>query len=397
MIFYFSFLLFLISLTALIYASWTDFKSRIVPDWLNYLLLLAGLILHLVLSILSSDYIFFLSSIAAVVIAFAFSFLLWRMGVWAGGDVKLFTALAAANPVNHAAIAVFFSYSAGSAFSSIGYPLPIFPFSLFAFSILSMLPYAILLTVLKLFKRKDLRDSLAEGFFPAAKKILFFSFFIIGFESLLVVFGIPSFFYFPLVLAAALAFSFASKSLELPLRFISVFLFAFSLYSSLTGEIVVSFTDGIVSFLISFSSLLAFYLLFRIVSLMRSSMRKNINVNGLEEGMIAAEFLVERDGRLFREKQLTAGTILNNIKTNSFSFDKIMSIMDYAGEGIVLASPRSAGGVTVENLLRIKKLAGLSGISEVAVTESAPFVPAVLLGYLALQVFGDVLWRILFH
>ena len=128
------FFFFLLSLAALLYATYSDLKSRTVSDKLNYFLALSGIFSHLGLSVFLNDWRFIAYCLVSIAVAFIFSWLLWKLGVWAGGDVKLFTALSAVNPINYAALANilgigYFSFS-------LGYGLPLFPISLFLFSIL---------------------------------------------------------------------------------------------------------------------------------------------------------------------------------------------------------------------------------------------------------------------
>lgn len=70
-------------------ASINDLKSRIIPDWLNYGSLVVAVAAALLAGRLDASYAAFVAA------AFAFSWLLYKLGVWAGGDVKFFTAISA--------------------------------------------------------------------------------------------------------------------------------------------------------------------------------------------------------------------------------------------------------------------------------------------------------------
>ncbi|MFC2174664.1 prepilin peptidase [archaeon] len=89
----------LLALAGLAYASFTDLKERIVPDWLSYSMVAIGLMYHLGLSVLEWSLHPFLLSAGGAVLAFVFAYALWRIGAWAGGDVKLFTGLGALVPL----------------------------------------------------------------------------------------------------------------------------------------------------------------------------------------------------------------------------------------------------------------------------------------------------------
>ncbi len=84
----------LFSIIAAIY----DVRKNIVPNWLTYSLLLFGLISNMFLSIISSNIKFILASFISMVITNAITFMLWKLNMWGGGDVKLFTAIATVIP-----------------------------------------------------------------------------------------------------------------------------------------------------------------------------------------------------------------------------------------------------------------------------------------------------------
>ena len=74
-------------------ASCFDIKSRSLPRALTYGGATLGLALHSAESLLSLSFAPVLGSLIVGIACFAFAYLLYRMGVWAGGDVKLFAAL----------------------------------------------------------------------------------------------------------------------------------------------------------------------------------------------------------------------------------------------------------------------------------------------------------------
>jgi len=111
------------AVVAFLIASYTDIKRREVPDSLTIGLIVTGLALHALESFLTSNPSPIISSAYMAILAFAFSYLLYKIGAWAGGDVKLFTGLGAMLP----------SYGA----------LDYFPFLVFAASFLATLPFVI--------------------------------------------------------------------------------------------------------------------------------------------------------------------------------------------------------------------------------------------------------------
>ena len=87
-----------VALAGLAGASVTDLRERIVPDWLSYSMVGLGFVYHAALSVVEWSPGPLLLCAGSAVLAFAFAYLLWRIGAWAGGDVKLFTGMGALVP-----------------------------------------------------------------------------------------------------------------------------------------------------------------------------------------------------------------------------------------------------------------------------------------------------------
>ena len=82
-------------LTALIIASITDIKTREVPDWLNYSLLISGLAINGIFSLIYSNYSFIINSLTGLGIALVFALIMFYTGQWGGGDSKLLLGIGA--------------------------------------------------------------------------------------------------------------------------------------------------------------------------------------------------------------------------------------------------------------------------------------------------------------
>ena len=74
-------------------SNYYDLKYNIVPNYLVKILLASGLLINVSLAMLFKSFYFLLFSFILAFSVFIFSFLLWMLKFWAGGDVKLFTAL----------------------------------------------------------------------------------------------------------------------------------------------------------------------------------------------------------------------------------------------------------------------------------------------------------------
>lgn len=73
--------------------AYTDIRTRLVPDWTSYFMLSAGLGGHAILSLLSQSIWPIVYSAAGAGAFFVVGYLLYRAGVWGGGDAKLLPAL----------------------------------------------------------------------------------------------------------------------------------------------------------------------------------------------------------------------------------------------------------------------------------------------------------------
>lgn len=85
---------------SLIIASITDIKTREVPDWLNYGLIIFGLGSRLIYSIALLDINFFLYGLAGFFVFFVIANLMFYSAQWGGGDSKLLMGLGAVIGLN---------------------------------------------------------------------------------------------------------------------------------------------------------------------------------------------------------------------------------------------------------------------------------------------------------
>jgi len=76
-------------------AVYTDLRWRIIPNKLNFSMIVFGVFFYLFLGLNKWNFITAISGALGAVTCFAIGYLLWLSGGWAGGDVKLFTAFGA--------------------------------------------------------------------------------------------------------------------------------------------------------------------------------------------------------------------------------------------------------------------------------------------------------------
>ncbi|MEK6808101.1 MAG: A24 family peptidase [Nanoarchaeota archaeon] len=85
----------IIALIGLLVGSYTDFKTREVPDWVNYGLIISGFGINTIYSIVFSSWAYILYSMAGFGLCFVLSLLMFYTGQWGGGDSKMLMAIGA--------------------------------------------------------------------------------------------------------------------------------------------------------------------------------------------------------------------------------------------------------------------------------------------------------------
>ena len=75
-----------------------DVRRNYVPDLLCYVMVVFGLGSNLILSVISNNIKFILASFISMVITYTITYLLWKLEMWGGGDVRLFTGIATVIP-----------------------------------------------------------------------------------------------------------------------------------------------------------------------------------------------------------------------------------------------------------------------------------------------------------
>lgn len=237
-------------------ATYTDFRSREVPDFLSYGAIAAGIALHSLDSLVSGSLLPIALSLTGAALAFACTYALWRLGAIAGGDVKLLTALAALIPAYPPGYPVFFAI-------------------VLANGILAAAPYFfayVAARALVRFRKEFLgklaanaKGSLASAL-AAVSAFLFFGGGIYG-------------------TAASLLLAFSAS------RLWQVALVAVPVVALGPGKAVPVVLG-------SLSIAIAYSLVFSVLSMRKKVLRKSVKIGKAREGMILSESYVRKGGRL---------------------------------------------------------------------------------------------------
>jgi len=350
---------FIITLIFLFIASITDLKERIVKNSLTFSLIVLGLIFNLALSIYFNDLQFIFNSIISGVLCFIFSFILLKLGVWAAGDLKLFTGIALMNPLNPKALSFLFQVKS--------IELPIFFFSLFIVSVLVTLPFTLFLSFFLLYKKKD--QSIIIKFKELIYGIALFSFFITSIKSLL------SFLPIQILSIALIFFSFIFMFLKEKEAVIVLFALALFLNSK----------SILIDFSMAFGLLAVLSSLFFFFTQTKTLLSEEKDVKELNEGDILAETIVEINNKIEKREPLSLMKTIKNLK------ELKINVLAEKNERII-ASPLNARGLNKEELSELKALREKGIILKVKVKKSIPMIPLVLIAYILLNVIGDSLW-----
>src|SRR3989344_2135235 len=91
--------LLIIAMVWLIFATLSDIKTKEIPNWLNYSLIILSILTYSLISLKARSIIPLAYSIAAFIAFFVIGSIMYYSKQWGGGDAKLLAALGAAFPV----------------------------------------------------------------------------------------------------------------------------------------------------------------------------------------------------------------------------------------------------------------------------------------------------------
>lgn len=316
-------------------ASYFDIKTREIPPLLSYFILFLGLLLHAVESFMSKDPDPLLFSAAIAFVCFAFAYVLYKIGVWAGGDVKLFTALGAILPQFR-----------GTLF---------FPFLILAAAFIAILPFMIVYISYFMIKIKKLRKIVGLEFLLSFKKSFYTPFYILAAYEISVLTGLH--WLFSIIFVTGLLMI---KKFALPIVIIFSVIIAYNA-PIFTAKYLVSLFIISIPFYMGIAS-------FKVAK--KYVLRETVVLNKLKEGMIPAQDLVIKN------------------KKSVFVEPTFMSLFR-PPKNLVIDS-RKACGFTDEDIQKLKKLK----IEKIVVKKSIPLVPVMTIGIVIAAVLQMFLYPI---
>lgn len=345
----------IISIIGLIIATYTDLKERIVTNKLNFTLAGIGILIYLTQSIIEQTPIPLILSILGLIIGFSFGWIMWKLGVFAGGDVKLFMALGALNPLTPALIkTTIFTNST----------MQIFPITLFLYSLIGFIPYGIIVVTYKLKKnkqyRKKLKQEMKKRIIDGAKIAILISALSIIFEQIQIT-QIA-------ILPTLIIFGIIPKHKKIIGAIIAI-----------TG-IIISPTGILQKTTTTFVCIVFIYGTIKLMLSLRPLLETTVKIKDLKEGMIPTKTLYYEKGKV-KEHNFTIKGIFEEAKKNKLNALK--------PKNIIISSTKARGLIESE-IKELKKLLKAKKIGEtIKIKDSMPFVPTMLIGYILCIILGD--------
>ncbi len=366
---------FFVSLIGLLIATYTDLKERMVYNKLTYAMVAIAFLLKAFESFEAQSYEPMTLALLSGTIAFIVSYFLWKTGVWAGGDVKLVTALALLNPVNYAALQFLLPIQ-NNFFSTI--QLPIFPIELVVYSVFAALPLGVAMNLTAVFRHKEILHHLREVIVQRAISALAIGAVVAGTNAIVTEFSLITFAVLPVLVLLAFLPKMFRNGLGIIIAVLGVF---FEGPQFAVNVAVVSIP------------VFAVYVLWKLYSESKEyAFKEQVETEKLEEGMIADRYIVERNGEI----ELVEGPSIKKVIKNLMSNKMEKALEDFKVEGKIIASPNHAGGLSKEAVEQLKAMARKGKApAQLMVRKTMAFVPAILTAYIALQLTGDILWNII--
>lgn len=363
----------IIAILASVYASYTDITKGIIPNRLTFPLIGVGMVLNGIYAILIGDLWYLILGLIITGVIFGLGYIFWKMGAWAGGDVKLFTALAALLPFYPAVV----SYQVFSHTFPMEAAYP-FPLTVIINSILSMLPFLLIYVLFVAMRTKphllgELLSPIKEWQKNLVTTLLITSAVTI---SVLVVQVIN---YPNLILYLILIYLIVFLISKLP-KYVKAGLIAVAVFYSFYTYFQVTLM-GIITLLLT---LIAIGMVRKLLtSVSREALQDDYPVEGLEEGMILAYKLYQTNDEVEWDEK----GFFTKIKETFAKKD--LTLISHPPGKLVISS--LAAGLTKDDIKLLKKLRKEGKIKEeVRIKRGVPFAPSILIGLLLSLFIGDL-------
>lgn len=363
----------IIAVLACVYGSYSDLKRGVIPNKLTFPLIGVGLILDGIYAYHIGSIWFIIGAVIITGVIFALGYLFWKMGAWAGGDVKLFTAIAALIPF----YPLFINYTLFNVQMPIYGTYP-FPFTLIINSILSMLPFLLIYVVYIAVKTKP--HLLKVLFSPIKDYRKNFLLTLIVTSAVTITLYITPYLHFQNILISLILIYIISWLISRSPAMFKVVLVSLVTVFALYQNLQVTITGIIVVFI---SILLVGIIQRLLTKVNKEALQDDYEIEELEEGMIPAYALYQKDDKVYFDDKGIFQKLREALTTGDIS--RIT-----APKGKLLISILAAG-LREEDIKLLKKLSIEGKISDTfRVKKGVPFAPSILIGLLISLFIGDL-------
>lgn len=363
----------IIAVVACLYASYTDLKSGIIQNKLTFPLIVIGLVLN-------GFYAFMVGNIWLIIYALIFTagifvlgYIFWKFGAWAGGDVKLFTALAALLPfypalINYNILGVQFPINAS-------YP---FPLTLIVNSILAILPFLLMfIFYIALRKKPYLMEELVAPIKNYRKNFVLTL--VITSAATLALFITPYLPFQMILLTLILIYILTLLISKLPNQVKAVIislLTVFALYNN--------FKLTIISIITLFFLLIAVEIIRKLLTTVnKKALQDDYQLEDLKEGMIPAYNMYQKNDEVFIDDKGLFDKIKESVKNGDLS-----TLSKPRGKLLV---SNMAAGLSKDDLNLLKDLYNENKINDkFRIKKGVPFAPSIFIGLLISLFIGDL-------
>ncbi|PKL66625.1 MAG: hypothetical protein CVV28_09490 [Methanobacteriales archaeon HGW-Methanobacteriales-1] len=362
-----------IAILACIYASYTDLKRGIIANKLTFPLIGLGIALNSINAFLTGNLMILVYTLLFTGTIFVLGYIFWKLGAWAGGDVKMFTALAALLPLQPVLIS----------YNIIGYSLPVmanypFPFTVIINSILSILPFLLIFVFYIVYTEK--RELLGELISPVKEYQKNFLLALVVTSAITIALYITHIFALQiLILILILTYILTMVISKIPNRIKAIVVSILTVYS-----LFQNFKVTLMGIIVIFISITIIEILKKLLtSVNREALQDDHSVDDLKEGMIMAHGLYEKDDKVYFDIE----GIMSKFKKASKTGD-LSSIT--APKGKILLGTLAAG-LTEKDIELLKELVTENKLKDnIRVKRGVPFAPSIFIGLLISLFIGDL-------
>jgi preflagellin peptidase FlaK len=369
----------IIALAACIYASYSDLKEGVIRNKLTFPLIAIGIILNAIYVFTSTgDIWLFIKCVIVTAVIFVLGYIFWKMGAWAGGDVKLFTGLAALIPF----YAIPF-YPALVSYQILGTQFPLvatypFPLTLIINSILSILPFLLIFVFYIAFKNKPhLIGKLLEPIQEYRKNIVLT---LVVTSAVTLTYTLTTQLNIQIILLSLILIYLLSLVIsKIPNKVKAVLVSVVTAYALITNLQVTLY--GIV--LIFISIVVLEILKNLLTSVSKEALQDDYKINDLKEGMIPAYSVYEKEDKVYVDDKSFYSRLKDGIMTGDPSL-----INPPRGKLLVNSM---AAGLTEEDIKLLKELYTKDKIdNNFRIKRGVPFAPSILIGLIISLFLGDL-------